>query len=227
MRTVADVVRRVVVESPFLEEGLADGIVNLSALARQLRPRVEAELAKEVTEGALVMALKRLIPTLRERAAPGRGLGSYLKDLTVRSNLAEITFLKSNTLPEKQRQLLLEAQQGAHEFVTFTRGTYEVTAIFDSALGGAAERIFGGETVVARIDRLSAITIRLTTDSVHATGVYYEVLKQLAMRGINVVEVVSTYTELTLILERDHVDRAFSILLGVASGRQTTGPGTR
>jgi hypothetical protein len=218
MRTVADVVRQVVLESPFLEDGLARGILNLSALARELRPRVEDELVKEVSEGSLVMALKRLAPGLRRRARPECGIGSYLRDLTVRSNLSEITFLKSQTLPGKQRELLTAAQRGAQEFVTFTRGSFEVTAIFDSSLGAAAEAIFEGETVVARLDRLAAITIRLAAETVETSGVYYQVLKHLAIRDINVVEVVSTYTELTIILQRDQVDRAFSILLGVASG---------
>jgi hypothetical protein len=217
MRSVADALEDIVLEQPFLEQGLAQGIINLSALARSLRPQVEAELMKEISDGALVMALKRLSPALAGRAGPPGRLKAFLKDITVRSNLSEITFLKSDTLPEKQRQLLLEAQQGAHEFVTFTRGTIEVTAIIESGLRDAADRIFTGETVVARLDRLSAITMRLPTDNVETSGLYYEVLKQLAMRDITVVEVVSTYTELTLILGRDQVDRAFSILLGAAS----------
>lgn len=43
-------------------------------------------------------------------------------------------------------------------------------------------------------------------------GVYYSILKQLMWGGINVVELVSTYTELILVLEKRHVDRAFAIL---------------
>jgi hypothetical protein len=219
MRAIADVVRQLVSESPFLEDGLARGIINLSALARELRPRVEAELVKEIGEGALVMALKRLTPKIREQVGVRRGLPSFLKDLTVRSDLSEITFVKSQTLPAKQRELLAEAQRGAHEFVTFTRGSFEVTAIFDSSLREAADRIFAGETVVSRLDDLAAITIRLAAETVETCGVYYEVLKRLAMWNINLVEVVSTYTELTVILDRDQVDRAFSILLAASTSK--------
>jgi hypothetical protein len=172
---------------------------------------------KEVSDGALVMALKRLSPTLSGRAGPPGGLPAFLRDLTVRSNLSEITFLKSDTLLERQRQLLLEAQQRAHEFVTFTRGTFEVTAIIDTALLPAAERIFAGETLVARLENLAAISIRLAPETVDTPGVHYSVLKLLAMHSINMVEVVGTYTELTLILEREQVDRAFSILHAAAS----------
>ncbi|MBI3366167.1 hypothetical protein HY041_00875 [Candidatus Roizmanbacteria bacterium] len=37
-------------------------------------------------------------------------------------------------------------------------------------------------------------------------------LKSLAWMGINVIEVVSSYTELTIVLENKDVDRAFSVL---------------
>lgn len=213
MRSVADVLRQLVVSSPFLEEGLADGIVNLSALARKLQPQVAAELMKPVSQGALVMALKRLQPEVAAGAMPPGGLRAFLSDLTVRSNLCELTFRRSETLLERQRELLRAVRRGTHQFVVFTQGVLEVTAIFDSSLLGVAERIFAEEAVLARLDRLAAITIRLAPQAVHTPGVHYAVLKQLAMRSINVVEVVSTYTELTIILEHGQVDRAFSILL--------------
>jgi hypothetical protein len=217
MRTVADVLEDIVLDSPFLEEGIAEGIINLSALARRLRPRVEAELMKPVSDGALVMALKRMSPELGRRAGPPGGLKAYLRDLTVRSDLCELTFLRSETLLDRQQQLLTEVRERRDQFVTFTQGVVEVTAIFDSSLLEAAESIFAGETVLSSLDGLAAITIRLAPETVHTPGVHYAVLKQLAMRGINMVEVVSTYTELTIILERDHVDRAFSVLLDAAS----------
>jgi hypothetical protein len=43
-------------------------------------------------------------------------------------------------------------------------------------------------------------------------GVYYSIFKQLAWGNVNVVDVVSTYTEFTVLFEFQNVDRAFSIL---------------
>jgi hypothetical protein len=37
-------------------------------------------------------------------------------------------------------------------------------------------------------------------------------MKQLAFHDLNVVEVVSTYRELTFVLAKDDVDRAFTVL---------------
>ena len=51
----------------------------------------------------------------------------------------------------------------------------------------------------------------------HHPGVHYTILKQLAWNDINLVEAVSTYSEFTIILERDVVDRAFSVLMNYLS----------
>ncbi len=60
MITIPETVEEIVKRSLFLEEALSQGIVNLSALARQIKPDVERGVMKEVQEGAIIMALKRL-----------------------------------------------------------------------------------------------------------------------------------------------------------------------
>jgi len=42
--------------------------------------------------------------------------------------------------------------------------------------------------------------------------VHYSILKQLAWSNINVIEVVSTYTEFTVIIDNARIDTAFSVL---------------
>jgi len=212
MKTVADIVREIVLEQPFLEEGLATGLVNISGLARKIQPQVEEALLKPVSEGALVMALRRLAPQL-EPAGGSAGSGSFVQDVAVRSDLVELTFLRSESLLEGLLDLLAQLRAGTHRFVTFTQGVFEVTTILDAQLVDIALTAFKNEKLLARLDDLSAITIRLTKESVYTPGVHYGILKQLALREINVVEEVSTYTEFTVILERSQVDRAFSVLM--------------
>ena len=214
MRTVADVVYEQIIKTPYLEGVLAEGLVNLSALARKLRPEVEDALMKPVTIGALVMALRRMEPRLRRWSSDGRGPLRHLRDLTVRSDLIELVFLHSEQLLACQGELLRAVRMRTHRFITFTQGVFEVNVILDAELAPIADRIFAGAEVLARLSGLSAITIRLDEESVNTPGVHYSILKQLAMRDINVIEVVSTYTELTIILEREQVDRAFSVFMG-------------
>lgn len=212
MITVPEVVEELVKQSPFLEEGLALGIINYSALARQLQPQIREKLYKDIREGAIVMALKRLSGKLQSRQAPASSLLHKLSDITVRSNLIEFTFTNSPTLVEKQCRLLTEAAQEKGAFLTFTHGVFETTLIVSAGLEKEAERVFTGENLRSKIADLSSITLILPRESVSQAGVYYQILKSLAWEGISFTEVVSSLTELTVILENSQVDRAFSVL---------------
>jgi aspartokinase len=82
-------------------------------------------------------------------------------------------------------------------------------------MGNSGEQIKAlvpAERIISELKNLSSITIRLPKSNVYSPGLYYFFLKALAWEGINVIEVVSTYTELTIVLENKDVDRAFSVL---------------
>jgi hypothetical protein len=212
MRTVPEAVESIVAGAPFLEDGLALGILNLSALARRLRPRVEGALHKEVSDAAVMMALKRLAPRFTSRSAEVNRLLRRMGELTVRSSLVEFTFRNSDTILERQKELLAAIHRRKDSFLTVTQGVVEVTVVASAALAEKIEEVFAGEKTVSRLDDLSAINIRLPRETVHTPGVHYVLLKQLAFADINVVEVVSTYTELTVVISHKEVDRAFTVL---------------
>jgi len=213
MITVAEIIEIIIRETPFLEEGIAEGIINLSALARKIKPQVESKLMKPVSESALIMALKRMAPKIEQKVLAGKRSVIKMGDITVRSDLSEFTFSKSDTLLSKEKMLLDELHGSANPFITFTQGVFENTVIVNSNLEESVERIFKGERLVSRLRDLAAVTIRLTPETVHTPGVHYSILKQLAWHNINVVEVVSTYTEFTIIIQNEQVDTSFSILL--------------
>jgi hypothetical protein len=217
MITVSEVLKKIILGSPLLEEGISEGIINLSALARNLQPKIEAQLMKPVSESAILMALKRLSSKITVKENQREKILKDIGDLTVRSNLCEFTFIKSETILERQKQLLLQIEGQRDSFVTFTQGVFEITIIVNSDLAKTVEEIFKTEKIVSRIPDLSAITIRLSPQSVHTPGIHYSILKQLAWKNINVVEVVSTFTEFTIILEKDQVDLTFSILMNFFS----------
>ena len=190
MITINKLLEQIILRTPFLEEGLSQGIINLSALSRKIRPQIEKALLKPVSESAILMALKRLLPDIMSNS---KEMDINLKagDITVRSGLTEFTYLKSATLIENKMQLLDEIKSSGDFFVTITQGVHETTMIVNSSLEKRLEEIFRGETLVKKIDDLAAITIRLTGDMVYLPGVHYNILKQLAWHNINIIEVVS------------------------------------
>lgn len=212
MIRVSDVVASIVRQSPLLEEGLARGLINVSALARDILPQVERKTLKEVTEGAVVMALKRLSAELAVQHHSAK-VFQNTPDMIVRSNLFELTVRNSPTLPAKQPALaaLVASQDNSH-FLTVTSGVFETTIVASDALRVRIEHTLGDERIVNEIPNLSSITIRLNDAFLEVPGSIAQILKYLAWEGINIIEVVSTYLELTVILRQNDTERAFAAL---------------
>ena len=58
MKTISAAVEHYIKRKPFLQSALAQGIINLTSLARQVQPEIEQQLGREIRSGAVVMALK-------------------------------------------------------------------------------------------------------------------------------------------------------------------------
>ena len=211
--TVSDTVSEIVSRKPFLEEALASGLINLSSLARDIYPEVSQRMDKEVKHGAVVMALKRLKPDvnyqINERI---KKVVDLMGDITVRSNLADFTFRNSDTLTSNQTRLLDIISKRKEIFYAFSQGIYETTIILSNLIEDDVNEIFKDEFLTFKIANLSSITIKLPEENTSVFGVYYHILKKLAYEGINILEIVSTTHEFTVIVNDDDVDAAFSVL---------------
>ncbi len=212
MITVPELVEEYVKRSPYLEESLAHGLINLSSLARLIQPQIRKKLLKDIQLGAIVMALKRLANKKYPEDSKLASILQNLGDITVRSNLIEYTFSNSSTLAFKQSLLFQYIAQEKISFLAVTDGVFESSMFVSSNLEEQIEKIFNDEKLLHKISALSSITIVIPKEAVYVPGVYYSILKCLAWEGISFVEVVSSFTELTIFIESKNVDQAFSVL---------------
>lgn len=213
MITISQLVEESVLKSPFLEEGLARGLVNYSALARQLKPQFEAKLYKDIEVGSIIMALKRFSKRLASKKDVR--LSEVLKNLTdfsVRSNIVSYTFANSSSIGVSQQKVMLAAKSIPNSFLTITDGIFE-TAFFASAnIESILNNELRTESLKNKQSGLSSLTIIIPKEALEIPGVYYSILKALAFEGINFMEVVSSYTELTIFLKSEDTEKAFAVL---------------
>ena len=214
MHSIANKVEQIVSDSPFLTEGMALGLINLSELARQLRPQLETDLWKPVGQAAVVMALRRLSERLPQQACRQQPimLAPRLGELTTRADLSISTFRLSDNSNECQRMLLALAEPYPGMFITVTRGVHEMLVVCNRPLTHLVEQAFGEERLLARVDKLTALTLRLNPETRRTPGIYLAVLKKLAWDKINVVNMMCTFSELTILLEQSQAGAAFSVL---------------
>ncbi|HLT51465.1 MAG TPA: hypothetical protein VKZ93_05880 [Arenibacter sp.] len=218
MKTISSVVEDYIKKKPFLQSALAQGIINLTSLSRIVRPEIENELGKDIRNGAIVMALKRLSDDLEFRAT--HKIIKVLKnigEITVRSSLTDFTFLVSDTILENQTVLLKEINKNKDVFYTSSRGVNEMNIVVSNTLDTAVEELFKNEKCTQKAEHLSSITVKLPAENVSVPGIYYFIFQRLAWEGIVLFEVISTTNEFTIIVNDEQVDIAFRTIKDLKS----------
>ncbi len=213
MLTIAQIVEKVVSQRPFLEEVMSEGLVNLSAMARTIQPEIEKSLGREANEGAILMALKRytskLDPSLNIKLMKSL---DRMGEITVRSKLSDFTYKNSDRIVEKQKSLLKLIEDKRECFYTFSQGIYETTMVISSSMSEDLAALFESERLVSRIDQLSSVTLRLPEDNTKLAGLYYYILKKIAWNKINIIELISTTNEFTIVVDEQDAAKTFDVL---------------
>jgi hypothetical protein len=214
MAAIGKITEDIINRSPFLREAITENLVNVSALARKIKPEVEEIAGKTVKEGAIVMSIKRMDPGYYHRInLKIKNFMGTLGDFLVRSDLEDFTFENSDTLTLKQGEMMQLVNDGKDPFYTFCHGVNESTIITSTSLRDQLKNVFRDEKLISHTRDLASITIKLPTVNTEISGIYYYILKHLAWEGLNIVEVISTANEFTVVVNSDDIDSAFSILM--------------
>ncbi|MEN8121585.1 MAG: aspartate kinase [Bacteroidota bacterium] len=213
MITVGEIAKQLIRKTPFLEEAIADDLINISSLARKLKPLIELSLHKDVQEGAIIMAIKRMTPDYHYKVNIGlQQFVNNLGDFIVQSGLMHYTFENSNTLALRQRDLITQIA-GDQIYYSASRGIFETTVVVSNSTTELVEEIFANEKLIFQKYSLSSVTLRLSLNRTETTGFYYYILKELALEKINIEELISTTNEFTILVSDKDIDRAFSVLM--------------
>ena len=212
MVTISHVVKKIVSGQPFVEEGLANGIISIANLAEHMLPKVEHELGKKVRHAAVVMALRRYSEEVSGHRKKIKAF-KYAGEIIVRSNICDFAVVKSNTLLAKLKNI--------HDLVNFERGdnlnvilgSNEVSIIINEKYLEKLTKFLSGEKIIMKEQGLVALTIIFTSDDFFYTpGIVFDAVRRLAWNDINIYEIVSTMTELTFILSKKDSMKAYEVL---------------
>lgn len=218
MKTVSSIVENYIKTKPFLLSALSQGIINLTSLSRNMMVELESEFGKEVKQGAIVMALKRLSVDLDFRL--NHKIVKVLKNLgeiTVRSSLNDYAFAVSDSVLNNQAELISEIHNYSDIFYTSSRGVSETNIIISESVGHLVDKHFANEKLVQKLDNLASITVKLPNDNVVIPGIYYFIFQRLAWEGIIINEVISTSNEFTILVSEEVVDVAFKVIKDLKS----------
>lgn len=192
MITVPEAAEKIIRRSRYLSEALSKDIINISSLSRYIRPEIEGILAKKVSVSAVIMALKRLKGSI-EPATPYLQILTSHPEITVKTNLA-----------------LVVSQNPATEVKKSVSMTISPTG---TIMLGAKDQVFDAVDESAKLYYpVSSISISIPKEAINMPGIYYFFLKSLAWERINVLNIFTAPTDITIVVEDNDTQRALGIL---------------
>ena len=219
MTSIQKIVNDLIAQQPFLEEALAQGLINHNELGRKLQKDVEVNLKKEVNVTAVSMAVRRYSKQI-EREVAIKNKIELEDDIIIRQGLFEFTVHKTPDTIRRVREINDKFELSPRDFLTITHGMYEITIVTNARFKAELENLFEESSRKIIIEKLSALSIKLPPDASEGVGLYYIITKALAWNNINIIEIISTWSELTLIIEDDKINLSHEVIQGLVQEKK-------
>jgi hypothetical protein len=203
MQTITDHIRTQLAGDITAQEALQRGILNLRAYGRSIRGPIETARGEKVDVATLAVSLSRL----EKHAADSSNRASTLKldDLTVRAPLVDITYPRNVVTTRELERITGKLHSGSENFIAVNQGDREITIIVPARHESIVTSAVDAKPIYVR-GNLYAITVHFPVAYMPVPNVLYKLVAAVAAYRVNLIELVSTLTELSFVVDRDDVD---------------------
>jgi aspartokinase len=218
MVSIAQLVEERVLEQPFLADALQRGILNYGAVADELLPSIQQVTKRNVRHAAVMMALRRFAERLEKQELTFPTF-STSSNVILQSDMFELTTTKSKEAIAAIRTLRDSIDQEGGDLLTVTQGLHEYTIISNKQHLRRLKALLKKAEIKSVIEELSLLTIKIPDEAIDSPGYFYSLIKALTWENINIVEIVSTLTELTFAIKDEQVPHAYRVVKRVLSSK--------
>jgi len=211
MESVSSMVKKMLSQKPFLMEAFERGILSYGNLAEEFKPEIENVLNKEVKESAIVMALRRYAEDVHKKNHQFRQ-NQLSCEIVMKTNICDFNVQKSDSLLERLKGLYDIVQISRGDFLNITIGNEEISIAVSDKYQQQVEDFLGEEEIIDFRNGLVSLTLIFSGDFLHTPGIIFQTLRKLAWENINVYEIISTVTELTVVISRDDSLKGYEAL---------------
>ncbi len=211
MVTVNHVIKSELEANPFIADLLNAGLLNVSALALKLQPKVERLLSRKVKSTAVSMAIRR---HATNNAANPVNKWIFSKDMSIstKSNLYEISFKKNPRVSSHAFELEKQVSKQAGSFLSIIEGVNETAFLTNQFNREGVMRILGGIRIIHEKSGLGLVSIDFEPSAKEMPGIYYLITRALAFNNIPIHSMHTIGGEVILIFEGSDLLKAHRVI---------------
>lgn len=210
MVTISHVVQNILNKHVFLQEAVNHGIVSYNKLAADIKPEIEQELGKKVKNNAVVMALRRYSDKLEKRQQ--KPAFDYFRETLLKTDICYIVVEESPSSLDKIQTLYNEIDFKRGGIFNVIQGNYETGIITNQRSKDKLLDLLSDEKILNVVEDLVAISLTYSKDFMFVPGILYNVLRFLTWENINIVGIIMTQKELSLIVSRTDAMKCYNTL---------------
>ncbi len=211
----AQIVREELEKDVFLQNSLAKGFINNSALARELLPIVKKKNPKATLESVTVsisrhssgLKLEKVEKDLMEQIANSQ--------ISLKNDIIHSTFLRNNVVFNAINEISKKIRWDLDEILFINQGGGEITVVFDKKNEVLFNRILSDAVEVREDSAILSIRepkIKNLKPSIEVPGLYAYFIGQISKNGINILDIISTRTQITFVLKESDITKAYGII---------------
>jgi len=218
--SIASLVRQLIELDSSLQDSLARGYANLSALARILKPTIEKTSGRRVEIETIVTALKRLRGGYPSNPKPVADILAR-STVSVRTDISKLSLKRTLSAKMLTRNVMTQYKR---RLLQVLEGVSVIVILHERAIHDRVKQLFPRQQILDEKLDLAALFIKSPEEISITPGCVTAILQQLSRRGINVEEVLSCHTDTVLVVAVEDGGRAFDALGGlINSCRRLTG----
>ncbi|MEK6920889.1 MAG: hypothetical protein AABX82_03320 [Nanoarchaeota archaeon] len=198
----AALVRKHVLSNPILIDYLSRNIMNVASLARELLPFIQKENKKATVE-SISVALQRLQFDKKQKITAQLKKVLNNVQITMRTDVSLFCLAKGGGVDIRKF--------GSDDIFYINQGSDEVTVIVDKK----NKHLITGTPLLHK-ENLALISLKdslINTDENYriTPGFIHMFLSNISKEGINVEDIISTYSQVTFVVEEKFLSSVFKI----------------
>ncbi len=214
-KKTTDIVKEELENDLFLLEILKEDLVNYSALSRALLPKVQKKNPKANIESISIAIKRYIIKEKKQRVSKTIQKIIANSQLSTKNDIIHMTFKRNEAVLNKIMELSKSIKWDQEEIFFVNQGFGEVTIILDKKNQDLLKNL--NKDMIEKVTDLAIMSIKETYQeglekSINVPGVYSYFITQLSRRSINILEIISTSSQLTLVLKNKDLMGSYEII---------------
>lgn len=204
-------IRSLIEGDPYVRNTLADGLINYSALARTLAPKVKQKLNREIKEESIIVAIKRYADEINGKSEKKDYLNILGKStISMQDDISYALLRRNSDVLKELENILNKTDWLQGEIRIIVDGPSSVVVVLKTPRMLSFMENLDDEMVNCS-ENNSLITMRQPPESMTTYGVIAEIASILSKKGIS-IELISAPPDLHFVVGEKDAEEAYKTL---------------